>query len=99
VIWLKDNVGRRQKTDDGSQVLAPDGHHNMTDNWTPNRRAHQPRRKGDSGPTMQLINLLHDLVDCPECKLCAPLRQRAEHLLNEHYGHVRAKRGHAGDGL
>ena len=29
-----------------------------------------------------------ELVDCPDCKLCAPLRQRAEHLLNEHYGHV-----------
>jgi hypothetical protein len=35
-----------------------------------------------------LINLLCELVDCPECKLCAPMRQRAERLLNEHYGHV-----------
>ena len=35
-----------------------------------------------------LINVLCELVDCPDCKLCAPLRQRAEHLLNEHYGHV-----------
>jgi hypothetical protein len=37
---------------------------------------------------LHLINLLCELVDCPDCKLCAPLRQRAEHLLNEHYGHV-----------
>ena len=60
----------------------------MTDNWTPNRRAYQPKRKGNTDHIVHLINLLCELVDCPECKLCAPLRQRAERLLNEHYGHV-----------
>ena len=56
----------------------------MTDDWTPNRRARQPPRRGNSDQILHLINLLCELVDCPDCKLCAPLRQRAEHLLNEH---------------
>lgn len=60
----------------------------MTDDWTPNRRARQPPRRGNSDQILHLINRLCELVDCPDCKLCAPLRQRAEHLLNEHYGHV-----------
>ena len=60
----------------------------MTDNWTPNRRAYQPKRKGNTDHIVHLINLLCELVDCPECKLCAPMRQRAERLLTEHYGHV-----------
>ncbi|MGB7659125.1 MAG: hypothetical protein WBL96_12430, partial [Pseudolabrys sp.] len=68
--------------------LAPDGHCKVTDDWTPNRRARQPPRRGNSDQILHLINLLCELVDCPDCKLCAPLRQRAEHLLNEHYGHV-----------
>jgi hypothetical protein len=34
---------------------------------------------------MHLINLLYDLVNCPECKLCAGMRQRTERLLGEHF--------------
>ena len=37
-------------------VLAPDGHCKMTDDWTPNRRARQPPRRGNSDQILHLIN-------------------------------------------
>jgi hypothetical protein len=49
----------------------------MTDNWTPNRRAYQPKRKGNTDHIVHLINLLCELVDCPEAssaRRCASAR-------------------------
>jgi hypothetical protein len=58
----------------------------VTDNWKPNERKHQPRSKGNVQYTKEMISLLHDLVTectkCPECKIMKPLLIRAEHLLD-----------------